>query len=113
MNRLSKFNFTSKKYGPLENCSEWHDIVNELNFGSVEAKEPSMMSITPDTKLTDEVYDLISKANNTGIDERLLMKAVADTGIDNYMDRLLAIDCIKKGMILARCKITGGLSVIN
>jgi len=112
LKRLLEFNFVSEKYGPLENCSKWHDIINDLKFGAVEPSNNPKWGVTPNITLTSEVYDMITKSSNIKIDERLIMKAVKDMSINDYMDRLLAIDCLKRGMILAHCTITGEQSVI-
>jgi len=62
--------------------------------------------ILKSTVLDDEMYSIIvNDGNGIIVDKVLLMKAFNDMHVNDYRDRLIVLDCLRKGMILAQCKI--------
>ena len=69
-------------------------------------KSSTKYLILKNTVLDDEKYStIVNDGNGIIVDERLIMKALNDMHINDYRDRLLVLDCLRKGMILAHCKI--------
>jgi len=101
MDRLSKYKFRDKNGLPLENNPDWQNIINDLKYHQKISQAGKFM-IDASTVISDDLYDIIQKDDAVKVDQKLLCKAMMHLDIKDYVHRLLALDCIKKGMMLGQ-----------